>query len=438
MSAAVAEEQSTDSNVELPAVESIKLEGAVLDPVNLTNEQEFNGHCGITLETLPYELLLLVFNYVDAGHLIRSVSKVCQKFHVLLSSETYWKTRLTAWYSPDRYPPVSDLSEDFDWQEACLATEESYGFWRNNSQKTECIRISNMSSGFSDSVHFLKGSQLLLVGSRDHSLTVMDVDKLVKDQPNSYREAILYSDHKCHKGWVWCLNSYGNQFCSGCWDSNIRLWDSNPNIALISTFRCNSAVLDIYMEPNLIVAGTHFRTMCTIDTREGVIHEEKLHRMPVLCLAVTQKYIITGSEDSQICVFDRKAGSVFKKIALDEYPMCLTFNNNHLWVGDHVGKIHLFDATDDQFNLVMSHDLRSSSNRCKLTTIRHSMGALFTSSNERNEGKITIMEPTANLQRISCISPNFGEIAGLDHSKNTLAYAGSNCCVEIWKPKPQL
>eukprot|EP00106_Octopus_bimaculoides_P019652 XP_014787094.1 PREDICTED: F-box/WD repeat-containing protein 9-like [Octopus bimaculoides] len=192
------------------------------------------------------------------------------------------------------------------------------------------------------------------------------------------------------------------------------------------------------MEPNLIIAGTHFRTMCTIDTRDGLVNEVKLHRMPVLCLAVTQKYIITGSEDSQICVYDRRAGSVYKKIALDYYPLCLTFNNNHLWVGDHVGHLLLFDATDDQFNLVMTHDLGSSSNRCKLTTIRHSMGALFTSSNERKEGKVTIMEPTANLQRISSISPNFGEIAGLDHSNNTLAYAGSNCCVEIWRPKHQL
>lgn len=107
MSEVVAQEQSTDPSVELPPVESIKLEGAVLDPVSFTNEQEFNGCRGVTLENLPYELLLLVFNYVDAGHLIRSVSKVCQKFHVLLSSETYWKTRLTAWYSPNRYPPVS-------------------------------------------------------------------------------------------------------------------------------------------------------------------------------------------------------------------------------------------------------------------------------------------------------------------------------------------
>lgn len=59
-----------------------------------------------TLDTLPSELLLLIFSYIEAPFLIETVSKVCQKFLILLSSSTYWKTRLTMWYHPCKYPPV--------------------------------------------------------------------------------------------------------------------------------------------------------------------------------------------------------------------------------------------------------------------------------------------------------------------------------------------
>ncbi|GAB1606260.1 F-box/WD repeat-containing protein 9-like [Argonauta hians] len=390
----------------------------------------------LTLDNLPYELLLLVFRYVDAGHLIKSVAQVCSKFRLLLSSETYWKTRLTAWYSPDRYPPVSDVSTDFDWESSCVSTEQCYSLWHNLSHNTEKISAGEVVSHFSDSLHIMQDCQTVVIGSRDHSLTVLNISDIDSHKPASCKDAVVFSDCKQHKGWIWCLHSHGTQLCSGCWDSKIRLWDTDPNISLVSTFKCTSPILDIVMEQNVIVAATHNHKVTTVDVREGHMEYLKLHRMPVLCMAVTDRYFITGSEDCTLCIYDRCAAAVFKKIKLDYYPLCINYSNHHLWVGDHSGHLMLFDASNDQFNLVKSYELGSL--QCKLTAIRHSPGAVFTSYNERQKGKVSIMEPTTGLQTIATIEPDFGEIAALDHCNNTLAYVGSNDCLDIYRPKQPL
>ena len=67
----------------------------------------------ISLTTLPPELVLLVFSYLDARFTLRVVCCVCKLFCYLLQSESSWKSRFSKrWPARDNkedYPFVSRL-----------------------------------------------------------------------------------------------------------------------------------------------------------------------------------------------------------------------------------------------------------------------------------------------------------------------------------------
>lgn len=382
----------------------------------------------LTLDILPSELLLLIFSYIEATDLIENVSKVCRKFFILLSS-TYWKTRLTMWYHPCKYPPVSVDHHDFDWMKACKETEYTYSLWQNNQEKLEHLSFANIQYGTVDALHLFQDGKLLAAGSRDRSIKVFDLTRPEVKDAQICRDAIVFSDDKTHQGWIWCISSNDKYVCTGSWDSKIRLWDLWAENPLLSTYRCKSAVLDIYMDNNLIIAGGYDKCLYMIDTRTGSVTSTKIHQMPILCMAVNDKHIITGSEDGHICVYDRKFNGILKKITMPNYPMCLSYSNHQLWVGDRIGQVQLIDATQDKFEIVQTYDF---GHKNKLTCIKHSLGALFTSSTDRN---IRVMEPTLQPKQIVCFDPKLGEIACMDFCNSILTCAGSNFCVDVWRPK---
>lgn len=387
-----------------------------------------------TLDTLPSELLLLIFSYIEAPFLIETVSKVCQKFLILLSSSTYWKTRLTMWYHPCKYPPVPVDNSSFDWMSACMETEYTYSLWQqnNNNNRLEHLSFVDIQYGTVDAVHLFQGGNLLAAGSRDRSVTIFDLTRPEARDPQTCRDAIVFADDKTHQGWIWCLSSNDKHFCSGSWDSKIRLWDLCAENPLVSTYRCKSAVLDIHMDKQYIIAGGHDKCLYIIDTRAHQMQSTKIHQMPILCLAVNEKHIITGSEDGHICIYDRKTNTVFKKLTMENYPMCLSYGDHQLWVGDRIGQVQLIDTSEDKFELVQTFDF---GHKSKLTCIKHSLGALFTSSTDRH---IRVMEPTLNPKQITCFDPKLGEIACMDYCNNILVCAGSTFCVDVWRPREEI
>ena len=80
------------------------------------------------------------------------------------------------------------------------------------------------------------------------------------------------------------------------------------------------------MDNQHIIAGGNDKCLYIIDTRTQEVLSSKIHQMPILCLAVNDKHIITGSEDGHICVYDRKANTVFKKLTVGNF--FLSFSNS--------------------------------------------------------------------------------------------------------------
>ena len=98
--------------------------------------------------------------------------------------------------------------------------------------------------------------------------------------------------------------------------------------------RCRSAVLDLHVERNFIVAGGFDKKVYFIDTRSrGIVDTKRWHRQPVLCIAADDNFIISGSEDKTFCVYDRRAGYVFKSVKVHGFVFGLGWEGSvHLIV----------------------------------------------------------------------------------------------------------
>ncbi|XP_033738875.1 F-box/WD repeat-containing protein 9-like [Pecten maximus] len=381
----------------------------------------------LTIETLPVEILMHIFNYLDAKFIIETLGQVCVLFRDLFSGETYWKTRLSKRW-PKHYPPVYE--ENFNWTEACVEREEQHRVWSN--PKETCVHISYKESIYAsvDSVHLMKGGKLLATGSRDRYLNLLDLTKYdEKDPAASMKLMNMVSSDKKHKGWIWSLASYDNVLCSGSWDCYVKMWDLNADLAEINKFKCRSAILGLHVEPNWIVAAGYNQFLYMIDPRDGTGQKKKFHRRPVLCVVADDKYVISGSEDKTMAIYDRRAGRVYKTLQTESYAMSLSFGHNQLWMGDREGQVHLYDTTNGSFDIVQSYDVGHTG---KVTGVHYTTGALFTCSTDKT---VKVLEPSRNPEVISTLDSHKGEVARLSFQNGTLASAGSDCSVQVWVPK---
>ena len=61
------------------------------------------------LATLPPEIILVIFSYLDARFTLKVLTRVCKLFYKLLSPESSWKTRFGKQW------PNRDNREDYDY-----------------------------------------------------------------------------------------------------------------------------------------------------------------------------------------------------------------------------------------------------------------------------------------------------------------------------------
>lgn len=73
------------------------------------NFQKTHQNNHLSLATLPPELILVIFSYLDARFTLRVLTCVCRLFHNLLSPESSWKTRFGKRW------PQRDRREDYDY-----------------------------------------------------------------------------------------------------------------------------------------------------------------------------------------------------------------------------------------------------------------------------------------------------------------------------------
>ena len=101
---------------------------------DLTTEQNDDSvSMEISLDTVPLEIVLHICEFLEAGVIINTLSKVCQAFHNLFTNEAYWRTRMAKRW-PKKYPPVDCelLHNRFRFSkvmvQCCIVTESAFTY----------------------------------------------------------------------------------------------------------------------------------------------------------------------------------------------------------------------------------------------------------------------------------------------------------------------
>ncbi|XP_062508929.1 F-box/WD repeat-containing protein 9-like isoform X2 [Corticium candelabrum] len=322
------------------------------------------GSSSVNILSLPPELLVRILEFVPARHAILFVSLVCRQFWLLLSSHSWWKLRYGALCGSRRDDVVSDVSafdcrQSCGWRNACVEREDAINLWGSTEvMENSCYHLLGHYAPI-DCVKLLsgKGKQLCLSGSRDRSVNVWDLDLISRNENFKGNNQAVIATCAGHKGWVWCFASHWpetNVVCSGGWDSQARLWSlTDSNLTLLRDIRHSNIVLSLNMpEPNVLISGSADNETRHYDLRGSgcLTRTVRSHRMPVLCLQTTDKFVISGSSDKTIAIWDRRADCEYKKIQVPFTVLSLHYGYGLLRAGCSDGSVYTF--VRDDFQLV--------------------------------------------------------------------------------------
>ncbi|XP_019519701.1 PREDICTED: F-box/WD repeat-containing protein 9 isoform X1 [Hipposideros armiger] len=358
------------------------------------------------LLSLPPELLLEICAYLDARLVLHVLPRVCHALRDLVHDHVTWRLRAQRRVRAP-YPVVEE--EDFDWPAACIELEQHLSRWAEDGRWAEYFCLADGHFASIDSVLLLQGGTLCLSGSRDRNVNLWDLRQLGVE-PSQVLVKALGTQNSTHKGWVWSLAALDHRVCSGSWDSTVKLWDMAADGQQFGEIKGKAAVLCLSYRPDILVTGTYDKKVTVYDPRVGpvLLKSRRLHSSAVLALLADDRHIISGSEDHTLVVFDRRANSVLQRLQLDSYLLCMSYQEPQLWAGDNQGLLHVFANREGCFQLVRTFDV---GHRSHITGIKHSLGALYTTSTDKTIRVRPLDRPPPPLARdtpldfVCCPSP---------------------------------
>ncbi|TEA31085.1 hypothetical protein DBR06_SOUSAS14010027 [Sousa chinensis] len=388
------------------------------------------------LLSLPPELLLEICAYLDARLVLHVLPRVCHALRDLVRDHVTWRLRAQRRVRAP-YPVVEE--EDFDWPAACIELEQHLSRWAEDGRRTEYFCLADGHFASIDSVLLLQvrrgsvegqavvgqgdpnnitsllsqGGTLCLSGSRDRNVNLWDLQQLGVEPS---------------RGWVWSLAALDHRVCSGSWDSTVKLWDMAADGQQFGEIKAKAAVLCLSYRPDILVTGTYDKKVTVYDPRVGpaLLKSRRLHSSAVLALLADDRHIISGSEDHTLVVFDRRANSVLQRLQLDSYLLCMSYQEPQLWAGDNQGLLHVFANRDGCFQLVRSFDV---GHRSQITGIKHSLGALYTTSTDKT---IRVHVPT-DPPRTICTRSHHNVLNGICAEGNLVVAASGGLSLEVWR-----
>ncbi|OWK11627.1 FBXW9 [Cervus elaphus hippelaphus] len=330
------------------------------------------------LLSLPPELLLEICAYLDARLVLHVLPRVCHALRDLVRDHVTWRLRAQRRVRAP-YPVVEE--EDFDWPKACIELEQHLSRWAEDGRRAEYFCLADGHFASIDSVLLLQGGTLCLSGSRDRNVNL-----------------------------------------------TVKLWDMAADGQQFGEIKAKAAVLCLSYRPDILVTGTYDKKVTVYDPRVGpaLLKSRRLHSSAVLALLADDRHIISGSEDHTLVVFDRRANSVLQRLQLDSYLLCMSYQEPQLWAGDNQGLLHVFANRSGCFQLVRSFDV---GHRSQITGIKHSLGALYTTSTDKT---IRVHVPT-DPPRTICTRSHHNVLNGICAEGNLVVAASGGLSLEVWR-----
>ncbi|XP_059848223.1 F-box/WD repeat-containing protein 9 [Hypanus sabinus] len=378
-----------------------------------------------SLLSLPWEIILEIFSYLDARFVLGVLPLVCRTFQYILTDEVTWRIRAQKILGLS-YPILE--GKDFDWPTACIELEEHLSHWSGTNPKVEHFTLNEGHFASVDCVLLIQNASLCISGSRDRNVNIWDLRRLSQDDEKVLVKTLGREQQGTHRGWVWALAAQDNMLCSGSWDSSVKLWDMASDGAAVRDMSGKAAVLCLVYLPDVLVAGSYDKLVTMYDPRvdNPVVARWKLHSSAVLSLVADDRFVLSSSEDRTLVVVDRRTNHVLQRLQFDSYLLSMSYERGELWAGDRWGLVHIFDQQDGKFQHVKCFNV---GHRSQLTGIRHSVGTLYTCSMDKT---IKVHVPTAPPHTI-CTLPHNDVVNGISVEKDVLAAASGSMSVEIWR-----
>ncbi|XP_065668646.1 F-box/WD repeat-containing protein 9 isoform X3 [Hydra vulgaris] len=377
----------------------------------------------------PLEVLLKILSFVDAKCLYEVVILTCKFFKKLINCVDVQKTIFSIKYDEN---VISDALYVNSWRTLCF-TYEKVNNWKKINKDESKLKKLKLSGHYApvDAVHIMPCGTICVSGSRDRTALVWNLRDFIEEGAEVPSCNILQG----HKGWVWAIDSdknYPNQVITCSWDKSLKVWDLNSdNKESLTTYEYHpAAVLDIKCHDNVYTTSCFDKSIRVFDPRSNsIVLHSMHHRRPVVCVDVTDKYIISGSEDQTIGIYDVRAGKLLRKLNLDTPVLCMNTGVeqgfNYLRVGGKCGSLIVFDITDDRFTLLDSTQLWE---HYKLTTLCNFSGCIIAGS---QNGIVRCYKPDRSSTLIYKFQAHFGEVSA-SYSLNNLLVTGGNDNATVW------
>lgn len=181
--------------------------------------------------SLPIEVFLHICSFLEVRDMVLTLSRVCKRFHEILSDENIWKSWIAKRWNC-RYPIVPIENENFDWRGACFDIEREWKLWKSKDETVNFVNIDDVHISSVDAVVFLNTGSVCISGSRDRSMVIWYPLNLNGNRPKYQQKNVA------HDGWIWRLQYVNNTLYSCSWDHTIKSWSTdNDDLQLKSIFR---------------------------------------------------------------------------------------------------------------------------------------------------------------------------------------------------------
>ncbi|XP_057314427.1 F-box/WD repeat-containing protein 9-like [Hydractinia symbiolongicarpus] len=385
-----------------------------------------------SLLDLPPEILLQIFSLIDIRSVYKNVIITCKHFHELLTADGIWKILFALKWNEHNI--ADDLDYVWDWREVCFSYEDIDQHWKCANEQT--LKTAKLAGHYAvvDAVHIMKSGTICISGSRDRTALVWNLSNFLDStSEESYIPSVSVLNG--HKGWVWSIDSAESQdniVVTTSWDKTLKVWDLSADNLLVDTFEYHpAAILGLRCHDNVYTTCCYDKTIRTFDPRSrDIVVKSCHHKRPVLCVEVTDKYILSGSEDKTIGIYDVRAGKLLASLRVDSPVLCMNIAReqgfNYLRVGGKNGGFYIFDMSNDHFTLLNSTQLWSN---YKVTQLCNYSGSVAACS---QNGTVRFYTPSRNCTLLQTFGFHTGDVCSAHSRRNLLATGSSDSTVRLW------